>query len=185
MQHQLTTLDQHLSQLRPELYTHLNAPLTAEAIAALEKTYAITLPEDLKALYQWKNGQRDDCYEAFVNNSSFLPLQEALEVAKEMTGMIGYDFDVENWWHAAWIPVFHNGGGDYICYDTEGIFTGRKGQLIEFWHRDGDRNVIAPDLESFLQAINQYYGETAPASFDDFFTLEKYAKGYPKKFYVK
>ncbi|NML39530.1 SMI1/KNR4 family protein [Chitinophaga sp. G-6-1-13] len=185
MQKELTTLDQYLSQLRPELYTHLNAPLTEEAIAALEKTYAITLPEDLKALYQWKNGQRDDCYETFINNSGFLPLQEALEVAKEMTGMIGYDFEVENWWHAAWIPIFHNGGGDYICYDTGGLFTGTKGQLLEFWHRDSDRNVIAPGLESFLQAINQYYAETAPASFDEFFTLEKYAKGYPKKFYVK
>lgn len=185
MHHTLTTLDQYLSQLRPEFYTSLNAPLTEDAIAALGKRYGITLPADIKALYQWKNGQRDDSYEAFVNNSTFLPLEEALEITRELTGMIGYDFEVENWWHAAWIPLFHNGGGDYICYDAGGLFTGDKGQLLEFWHNDGDRNVIAPGLEVFLQTINQYYADTDPATFDEFFTLEHSPEGYPKAFYVE
>ncbi|SKA44185.1 Cell wall assembly regulator SMI1 [Chitinophaga eiseniae] len=185
MQNTLATLDQHLSQLRPELYANLNAPLTEDAIAALEKSYGIALPADVKTLYQWKNGQRDDYYEAFVNNSTFLPLQEALEIAKELTGMIGYDFEIENWWHAAWIPLFHNGGGDYICYDTGGVFTGKQGQLLKFWHDDGERKVIAPGLEAFLQIINQYYEDTDPAAFDEFFTLEHYPEGYPKAFYVE
>lgn len=185
MQNTLTTLDRHLSHLRPELYASLNAPLTADAISALEKTFGITLPADVKALYQWKNGQRDDSYETFINNARFLALQEALEIAKELTGMIGYDFEVENWWHAAWIPIFHNGSGDYICYDTGGVFTGDKGQLLKFWHDDGTRHVIAPGLETFLQTINQYYTDTDPAAYDEFFTLEQSPEGYPKTFYVE
>lgn len=184
MQNELTKLDQHLSKLRPEYYASLNAPLTDVEISALEKRYNISLPADLKALYQWKNGQRDDQFEALVNNSGFLPLSEALEIAREMTGMIGFDFEVENWWHAAWIPLFHNGGGDYICYDCEGLFTGQRGQLLEFWHGDSDRNVIAPGLENFIQMINRYYANADPASFDEFFTLEEYPDGYFQRFYV-
>jgi cell wall assembly regulator SMI1 len=184
MQETLAALDKYLSQLRPELYAGLNPPLTEETIASLEKTYGLHLPADVKALYQWKNGQRNDTYESFVNNSAFLPLQEALQTAQELTGMIGYDFEAENWWHAGWIPLFHNGGGDYICYDTAGVFTGTPGQLLEFWRRDADRNVIAPGLERFLQIINQYYRDTDPAAFDEFFTLEAYPEGYPKQFFI-
>jgi hypothetical protein len=32
-----------------------------------------------------------------VNNSMFIPLEEALEIAQELTGMIGTDFEMENW----------------------------------------------------------------------------------------
>lgn len=63
-----------------------------------------------------------------------IPLKEALDISQKLSAMIGTDFEIENWWNEHWIPVFHNGGGDYICYDTKGIFTGNKGQIIEFWH---------------------------------------------------
>lgn len=180
----LTTLDKCIAGLRPDYYAQLRDPLSDEMIAALEHEYGVTIPPGLKALYQWKDGQQDLCFEAFVNNSGFLPLQQALDISRESTGMIGFDFEIENWWHPAWIPLFHNGGGDYICYDNHGLFTGLPGQLIEFWHADNDRNVIAPSLELFIRQLNHYYETTAPSAFDEFFTLEQSPPGYPKKFYL-
>jgi len=183
MQQTLATLDSYIQNLRPELYTDLQSPLSAEDFRALEQKYDIEIPHDLKALYRWKNGQRNTSYEAFVNNSTFIPLEEALDTAQELTNMIGMDFEIENWWNERWIPIFHNGGGSYICYDLGGIFTGQAGQLIEYWNKDNDRNVIAPNLEGFLGLLNDYYTHTPKEKFDDFFSLDTTGE-YPKRFKV-
>ncbi|SEW52708.1 SMI1/KNR4 family protein [Chitinophaga arvensicola] len=181
METTIATLDQQLRQTRPAYYASLQEGLTEDAIQALENQYQRQLPDDLKQLYKWKNGQADDNYDAFLNNSLFVPLEQALDTAAENISMIGSDFEVANWWHAGWIPLFHNGGGDYICYDTTGVFTGTTGQLIEFWHADDDRNVIAPSLAALLEQISQYYATTPPASFDEYFEVND-LPGYPQRF---
>ena len=160
MEDQLAALDNCLRTLRPEFYSALNEPVSEAEVQTLEAKFNTKLPEDLKLLYRWKNGQDQACYDVFVNNSVFLPLEEALDITSELTTMIGLDFEIENWWNENWIPIFNNGGGDLICYDCQGIFTGNAGQLIEFWHADNDRNVIAPNLESFIAAINHFYKTT-------------------------
>jgi cell wall assembly regulator SMI1 len=184
MQDQLQLLDNYLRMLRPEFYARLQPPLTDNELDDLEKKYKRKLPAGLRMLYKWKNGQAQDCYDAFANNSSFMSLDDALNSAELMTSMIGSDFDIDNWWNEAWIPIFHNGGGDHICIDTAGIFTGRKGQVLEYWHADNDRNVIAPSLESFVSLVNSYYSCTAPAEFDEYFKAAG-IEGYPERFVVE
>ena len=105
----IQTLEDHLRTSRSEFYKHLNTPLSDARVTQLEARYSLNLPADVAALYSWKDGQEDDCYEAFVNNSTFLPLAQALETAAELTAMIGTDFEIENWWNAAWIPLFTMG----------------------------------------------------------------------------
>ncbi len=177
-------LDTFLSTLRPEFYRELNEPLDNAQLDKLEEYYQIEIPKDLRTLYKWKNGQKANCYEAFVNNSMFIPLHQALHDASELTPMIGSDFEIENWWNENWIPVFQNGGGDSICYDLKGIFTGQKGQLIEFWHADNDRNVIAPALEYFIEKITDFYENRQKGEFDEYFKVGK-IDNYPKKFIVE
>lgn len=181
MKTQLDILDQQLARLRPEYYKLLQPGLSDDKIQALQQQYNITLPEDLITLYKWRNGQQDDCYKAFVNNSMFIPLESALHTAKENTGMIGFDFEIENWWHKDWIPLFHNGGGDLICYDMGGIFTNNPGQLIEFWHADNDRNIISPSLTVFLDALIAYY---KAEKIDSYYEVEN-PEGYPKRYTVE
>lgn len=176
-------LDQHLAALRPEFYASLRQPLSDDEIDSLEEKYKIKIPVELRTLYKWKNGQDDSCYEAFVNNSAFIPLDQALDIRTENTSMIGFDFEIENWWNEKWIPIFHNGGGDYICYDMGGLFTGQQGQLIEFWHADPDRNVISPSLEAFISKLNDYYTTKSQDEFDEYFEIEN-LDDYPKKFIV-
>lgn len=183
MKNTLEKLDQYICEKRPDFYQELNPGLSETEIKALEEKYKRQIPGDLKLLYQWKNGQSEEAYDSFMNNSTFTPLETALEEAQEFTGMIGFDFDVENWWNEHWIPVFTNGGGDHICYDAGGIFTGKAGQLVEFWHADNDRNVIAPDLESFLNELNNYYEATGKEDFDGYFEVNE-VDGYPQRFMV-
>lgn len=182
MQTALKTLDNHLRTKRPDYYQQLRPPLTDLQIADLEKKYKVKLPASVRLLYKWKNGQNGD--ERFVNNCAFMPLSDALESHAMLTGMIGSDFEIKNWWNENWIPLFENGGGDNICVDIAGIFTGSPGQLIDFWHDSPRRNVIAPSLEAFLATLNEYYAETKPEDFDEFFII-KTIDGYPKRFELK
>lgn len=182
MQKELAILDNHLKTKRPDFYGTLNPPLTNQQIIALEQEFKITLPPQVKLLYQWKNGQAAS--KRFVNNSQFLPLEEALETYATLTPMIGHDFEIKNWWNENWIPLFDNGGGDNICFDRSGIFTGNAGQIIEFWHADPDRNVIAPSLEAFIAALNKFYDTTPPSNFDEYFEIGE-IEGYPKRFVVE
>lgn len=184
MKLEIDKLDKNLKAKRPEYYSKLQKPLSEEEISELEKEYNKIIPPDLKELYLWKNGQSQDCYEAFVNNSMFEPLEYILSGNQEFTEMIGYDFEIENWWNENWLPLFSNGSGNYICYDTKGIFTGEKGQLIEYWNKDNDRNVIAPNLSEFLKKLNQYYEENTKEDFDAFFDISYNIKQWRKKFIV-
>ncbi len=181
MENILQELDFNIKRIRPDFYNSLKNSLGEVYIQNLEKRYEKRIPEDLKALYQWKNGQESSSYDAFVNNSMFMPLEEALDTAAELTSMIGTDFEMENWWNCHWIPIFHNGGGSYICYDLEGTFTGNKGQILEFWNRDTDRNIIASSLENFLKQLNNYYKEQSAESIDEFLTINV-ENGFPVRF---
>ena len=183
MKELINRLNNQLERLRPDYYQTLKSPLNDSEIELLEEKYKVQIPNNLKELYKWKNGQDQNCYEAFVNNSMFMPLEDVLDSAEEFTSMIGSDFEIENWWNESWFPIFGNGGGSYICYDLGGIFTGDKGQLIEYWNRDNDRNVIASNLETFISQIVKYYDNNKPEDFDEYFQIKK-NEGFPKTFIV-
>lgn len=184
MKTEINKLDNYLREKRPEYYSMLQSPLTEKEISTLESKYNINLPSDLRELYLWKNGQSQEIYEAFVNNSMFEPLEDVLAGNTELTKMIGYDFEIENWWNKNWLPIFSNGGGNYICYDLKGIFTNKKGQLIEYWNGDNDRPVIAPNLVNFLNSLNQYYAKTSTNDFDKYFDIGESITKWKKRFIV-
>lgn len=177
-------LDSQIARTRTDYYQVLKEPLNDLEINALEEKYKIKIPIDLRLLYKWKNGQNRNSFESFVNNSMFIPLEETLQIAAENTSMIGTDFEIENWWNEKWLPIFHNGGGDYICYDCHGTFTENKGQLIEFWHGENDRNVISLNLETFISRLTHYYEITEQKDFDEYFEIES-IDNYPKRFIVE
>lgn len=180
----IAKLEVNIKEKRPLFYDQLKKPLTEQEISELEKKYNKKLPQDLKELYLWKNGQKQDCYESFVNNSMFEPLESVLSANQELTEMIGYDFEIENWWNENWLPIFSNGAGSYICYDLKGIFTGQKGQLVEYWKGDNDRQVIDMRLVDFLNNLNQYYETNSKNNFDKKFDINESIAQCKKEFIV-
>ncbi len=184
MKSEVKQLEENIKKKRPEYYSFLQEPLTEKEISELESKYNIKLPSDLKELYLWKNGQSQGNYEAFVNNAMFEPLEQVLLSSKELTQMIGYDFEIENWWNENWLPIFSNGGGSYICYDLKGVFTGEKGQLVEYWEEDNDRPVVAPNLIDFIKKLNQYYEETSKEDFDEYFDINESIVQWKREFIV-
>lgn len=181
----LLRLDASIRKNDPALYATLQAPLTEAEIQALEKKYKTEVPAELRELYRWKNGQRfDDNTKSLFGNKTFMTLEEALMNRDELNDLTTSEqtedqFKIRNWWRVSWIPVFENGGGDYLCFDTEGTFTGKPGQIVDYYHSETYRRVVSPSLSAFLEAIVNVVDKNVED--EDDYTRAHYA-GYPRSF---
>jgi cell wall assembly regulator SMI1 len=180
-------IDAHLQKNEPVVYKSLNPPLTPEQIHALELKHKVTLPADLKEIYLWKNGQNlEGDYKSFFGNKTLLTLEQALEIREELNSMLlakntEEEFKIPNWWSVNWIPVFENGGGDYLCYDVAGIFTGNKGQVLDYYHSETYRMVNAPSLVLYLEALQRVYDKKHEDEWDSLKEIGNYPKSYKLK----
>ncbi len=170
----LLKLDAVLESKRPEFAAGLRPPLTVAQIAQMEAQYQVVLPDAVRALYLWHDGQGSSNYMSFVNNMQFQPLSEVLSAKAEFDEMIGYDFELENWWHPAWLPLFHNGGGDFIVVDRKGVHTGTKNQLLTVYHDWKYRPIVAKDLATFLAAALEYHEATPIEQMDEFHIIDDF-----------
>lgn len=183
----ITRLDEWLKRNRPDYYVQLLPGASDEEIRRLEQLIGQHLPESFKALYRWRNGQPTNCFDSFHDNKMLLNLKEIADswsVLKEL--LEGGDFEIENWWRAGWLPFLHDGGGNHLCLDLEGTFTGHKGQLLEFWHDDYDRNVLYPDFDSYLETVVGCLEQQAWSEDEGFWGLDedcvaRHNAGYPKR----
>lgn len=57
------------------------------------------------------------------------------------------------WWSASWIPVVHNGGGDFCCVDLSPTSHGRHGQVIRFEHEFGPSSVLAGSMREWFENL--------------------------------
>ncbi|MCP1359336.1 SMI1/KNR4 family protein [Aneurinibacillus migulanus] len=44
-----------------------------------------------------------------------------------------------------------NGGGDYLCIDTDPSEAGVVGQVLYFWHNWGKRSIEAKNIFEFIE----------------------------------
>jgi cell wall assembly regulator SMI1 len=156
MQDTIQRLDRWLAQNRPDYYAQLNQGLTDGELAALEQRIANTLPETLKALLRWRNGQANDSYESLYYNYVLMDADNIAETVKIHNELLANgDFTRANWWSPQWIPFLDNGAGDSYCIDTGGAFEGVKGQVLEFNHDYESRRIHAANLESWLKTVTK------------------------------
>lgn len=187
MERLISRLDVWLRSNRASYYAQLLPGATDEEIQQFEQSLGLSLPESFKVLYQWHNGQPDDFFEAFHDNKMFLSLQEIERAWSDLKELLeSGDFEIENWWHVGWVPFLHDGGGNYLCLDLEGTFTGQKGQLLEFWHDDYDRDVLYPSFEDYLETLVRCFEQEVWQKDEEFWGVEKdyitrHNPGYPKR----
>ncbi len=173
---QLEILDENYKKFRPDAYEALYPPITDSEIEALEQKFEITLPDDLKELYKWKNGINGGVEPentVLADGHTFYDLELMLEQWVQNKEMYG-DEEQEGFWDAGWLPVFDSGRS--LNYDLTGTFTGNKGQLIKFEYDDDERHIVAPSLLEYIKQINTYY-ELHGCVREDYF--EGNIEGYP------
>lgn len=181
-------LEGWLRERRPAYLARLEPGASGEQIRALERAVGAGLPEEFAALYRWRDGQSPGCYKALHDNFMFSPLAAAGRARKALNDLLdGGEFDRENWWRPGWVPFLDNGGGDHLCLDLEGTFTGRRGQVLEFRHDDAERAVLFPDFASYLEALVRSLEETEWEEGEQFWEMDRalaarVSPGHPKRF---
>jgi cell wall assembly regulator SMI1 len=156
MQDTVQRLDRWLAENRPDYYAKLNPGLTDDELTALEQQLGNTLPEALKTLLRWRNGQAPGNRKSFYYNYTLMDAEDIAETIKTHNDLLASgDYKRANWWSPRWIPFLDNGAGDTYCVDTEGSFGGAQGQVLEFNHDYESRRIHADNLESWLETVSQ------------------------------
>lgn len=95
----------------PESAAALQPGLTEAQLEERTRVLPYPLPEPLRALYRWHNGQRNN--QPFFSNFTFYPLEEAIEEYQ-----LGRETAAESQreWPSGWFPVF-GFQGDFFLVD--------------------------------------------------------------------
>lgn len=141
---------------------NLQPSATVEEFQLIESTLGVQLPEEMKSFYSVYNGQVWDLgVEPFVRNLTLSPISEIInnwEFLQEEfdpdDGLLDINYGAEVkpiLWNKKWIPIADNGGGDYLCLDTDPTEVGVFGQVLYFYHDYGNRSIEAKNLYEFIE----------------------------------
>lgn len=138
-----------------------NPPASLEELAQAEHTLGIHFPEAVSLSYLRHNGQ-NSASACLLAGWKWLTLEEVCEEWAAWQDILdsGALEELENegdpqkiqsdWWHPGWIPLTASGNGDHCCLDLAPGPAGQVGQIIEVWHDDSLRNLLAPDFAQWL-----------------------------------
>ena len=156
-----TRLERWLAEHAPPAAAGLNPPASAEQIAQAEATLGVRFPDDVRACYLRHDGQDADA-PWMIDGWEWLSLERMCDEWAVWKGLLD-DGDFEDatsgadgvrvrtdWWHPGWIPFTYSGAGDHHCIDLAPAAQGEAGQIIEMWHDDDPRPVVANGIRAFL-----------------------------------
>lgn len=147
----LERLDAWLRAKRASYHASLGKGATPAELTAIEKAVGEPLPAALGELLRWKTGGKG----RLIGNWSLM--RSGADVAAAITELgellEAGDFDAPSHWSPKWVPFLENGGGDHVCVDIGASFGGAPGQVLEFWHSETMRPVLAPSLDAWLDVI--------------------------------
>ena len=126
----LAQLEVELKTKSPQVLTNLQPGLSMDRINELERQAGMQLPDDIKAIYHWRNGfNRSKLPSGALQvdgpmpGDCFVPLEEALEMHRDLTNQAGLTavqrtaFNALAGFTKSWITLFDDGAGDGYFYD--------------------------------------------------------------------
>jgi cell wall assembly regulator SMI1 len=152
-----------LERVSPGLGAHLGDGASEEAIAQLEETLGVSLPDDVRAFYREINGQEPDAPN-LVDGTELLSLARIADEWAVWNGLLrdGSFEDArsapaagvkDDWWNPAWIPLTYNGAGDHYSLDLDPAPAGTRGQIIMMWHDDAERTRHAASFTDWIEGL--------------------------------
>ena len=112
----LKKLEAKMARKAPDVLADLNPGISDAEIAQVEAKYRVTLTEDLRALYRWRNGRKPGAKDRggdLVPGYVFHPVEEAMrmrdERAKELSGAEGMMLGFEKPWVGVMTDEFEEG----------------------------------------------------------------------------
>ncbi|MGF7047822.1 cell wall assembly regulator SMI1 [Paenibacillus sp. DS2015] len=130
-----------------------------EDFQLIESMLNVTLPEEMKSFYRIHNGQNWKVGgHSFIRNLTLSPISQIIDnwlfLQEEFEPddlELSSGFEIKPFlWNSKWIPIADNGGGDYLCLDTDPSEVGVAGQVLYCWHDWGMRSIEAKSLYEFI-----------------------------------
>lgn len=186
----LERFENALADTSPEYLKGLAPGVSDEELDAVEAELGIALPETVRALYRWRNGDAKENGQ-YVRLRIFSPLKSAAATWKMLCDMEAAGEWERNGkqqpgvWCRHWFPIARWSNGFHLCIDLEGTYGGNRGQVLEVWMKDDDRQIVAPDLPTwfdvFVRALEDGLIEETEGGDFDWKHAPSYAslRGYP------
>lgn len=94
------------------------------------------MPDELRVLLAWHDGQSDECIGRFAENWLLLSAEQIATARREL----GID---------GWVPFLDDDAGNYVCIDT----TQAGHPVREYWAGNSQHPVVAPSLTAWMEAF--------------------------------
>lgn len=139
----------------------LNPPASVKELTDTEQFLGVHFPQDVRESYLHHNGQACDS-PWMMDGWEWLSLERIRDEWKVWKDLLdGGDFEgiqsdtdgsavSTDWWNPAWIPLTYSFSGDHHCLDLAPGPQGTVGQIIEMWHDEGSRPIIAGSFKTWL-----------------------------------
>ncbi|HEV2693497.1 MAG TPA: SMI1/KNR4 family protein [Verrucomicrobiae bacterium] len=145
----------------PSVLAGLQPGLSADAITKLEQQYAVLIPDDIKAIYEWHDGSAsysNRLSDDFIPIHRFPSLEETLEnKAMEWSGPTGAQKamgDVIIGYRKSWICLFDDGAGDGYWFDPKRKAS--EGAVFYNLTEDG-QFVFFPSAKNLMAGVARCY----------------------------
>jgi cell wall assembly regulator SMI1 len=157
----LVRLQQTMEAKAPGLARHLQPGLSDAAIRQQEVTGVFKLPEDLRTLYRWHNGQAPESPDGLLPGLRFLPLENVVrerQLLRQQVAGLGFwrrlSFKAFAGHRLPWIQVLDDGASDGYFFDPErrdeeGAFFYSFAETRHFTWFPSFRNFLAGLIEAY------------------------------------
>ena len=142
----LQRLDHWLAAHRPGFHKGLLPGASPADLEALQKAIGLPLPEELKTLLQWHNGQSKDlAVGRFEQDWSLMSTADIAATKQELDGGDA----AQSGWQRAWIPWLDDDNDDYMCLDT----SQHHNPVRAFWQGQHEHPIVASSLTAWFQGF--------------------------------
>ena len=184
----LLQLELVLKNKAPQILTNLQPGLSIEEINELERQSGIQLPDEIKALYRWRNGFNLNRINSGgfsvagpMPGHYFLPLDEALQIPRSISNQVANAtstqraaFNILAGHTKSWITLFDDGAGDGYFFDpkrkpSEGAVFYHFTEVGEYVFFPSAKNLFAGMVKCYEQDVFVWKEGTNGASLDEDF----------------
>lgn len=155
-----------MKEIAPEINVSLNPGASEEDIQKLQDATGVYIPHLFTMIYSVHNGQKP-ASTPFYFTEEWLSIDHIIEVWEMMHQLwldkkfqhpdgtpwaVQADPEIRNdWWNPNWLPITHDGAGNYLCMDLDHTDLRSYGQIILFERDNGSRTLIAASLTHLFQ----------------------------------
>src|SRR5262249_43755525 len=141
----LARLEAWLAKHRKHFLEHLRPGALPADLDSLQSHLGCPLPEDLREMLSWHNGQGEGFGGKFEGDWIYLGTDRIAAAKHDLDE--GARADNSTGWQSAWVPFLDDDGGDYMCLDT----GQPQAPMRAFYLGQPEHPVVAPSLRAWLE----------------------------------